>query len=175
MWPLNNSSRSSTKRGCSTRPTRSPSRAILEKSPSLPPSGARCGICSAYWGPAGPGGGAGAAGAGTGAEAPGELRGHRLGQPAWVADLLITGRGGGSMEGSLGLQRRGRGPYHLASEIPVISAVGPWARRDHCGFCGGSPGGHPSNAWSWRCRIRTSAMAGWSRWKAVWPGQWAAY
>ena len=31
MWPLNNSSRSSTKRGCSTRPTRSPSRAIPEK------------------------------------------------------------------------------------------------------------------------------------------------
>ena len=34
--------------GCSTRPTRSPSRAIPEKSPSLPPRrGRRCGICSA--------------------------------------------------------------------------------------------------------------------------------
>ena len=39
---------------CSTRPTRSPSRAIPEKSPSLPPQrGRRCGICSAYWGLAG--------------------------------------------------------------------------------------------------------------------------
>ncbi len=84
MWPLNNSSRSSTKRGCSTRPTRSPSRAIPEKSPSLPPQrGAavrdmlrilglagrwrRCWCCRCGYRGGGPWG---------------ALRGHRLGQPA---------------------------------------------------------------------------------------------
>ena len=60
-----------------------------------------------------------------GAEAPGEL----CAAIAWanrhkVADLIITGRGGGSMEDLWAFNDEGVARAIYASEIPVISAVG---------------------------------------------------
>lgn len=60
-----------------------------------------------------------------GTEAPGEL----CGALAWanyykVADLIITGRGGGSMEDLWAFNDEGVARAIFASEIPVISAVG---------------------------------------------------
>ena len=103
-----------------------------------------------------------------GAEAPGEL----CAAIAWanrhrVADLLITGRGGGSMEDLWAFNDEDVARTIYASEIPVISAVGHEPDVTIADFVADLRAATPPTPRSWRCRIRTSAMAGWSRWKAA--------
>ena len=60
-----------------------------------------------------------------------------------AADLIITGRGGGSMEDLWAFNEEIVARAIYDSDIPVISAVGPRARCDHRRLCRRPAGGHP--------------------------------
>ena len=77
-----------------------------------------------------------------GAEAPAEIAGAiRYANRYQVADVIITGRGGGSMEDlwAFNDERVARAIYD--SEIPVISAVGHEPDVTIADLCGGCSGG----------------------------------
>ena len=107
-----------------------------------------------------------------GTEAPGEL----CAAIAWanrhrVADLIITGRGGGSMEDLWAFNDEGVARAIYASEIPVISAVGHEPDVTIADFVADLRAATPPMRRSWRCRIRTRSPSGWPRQRGACPGR----
>ena len=105
-----------------------------------------------------------------GVEAPPEIVGAIRYANRWkLADVLITGRGGGSMEDlwAFNDERVARAIY--ASEIPVISAVGHEPDVTICRLRGGPPGVHPQQRrWRSPCRTWRSCCSGWTAAAVVW-------
>ena len=85
-----------------------------------------------------------------------------------AADLIITGRGGGSMEDLWAFNEECVARAIYRSQIPVISAVGhepDVTIADFVATCGRPP---PPTGRSWRCPTRMSCTPGWTGWPSGW-------
>ena len=101
-----------------------------------------------------------------GAEAPAEIAGAlRYANRHRVAELIITGRGGGSIEDlwAFNDERVARAIYE--SGIPVISAVGHEPDVTIADYVADARASTPPRS---RCRIGRSCARGWRSWSGVW-------
>lgn len=110
-----------------------------------------------------------------GTEAPPEIiRGIRFMNRHKLADVLIVGRGGGSMEDLWAFNDEGVVRAIAASEIPVISAVGheiDFTLSDFAADLRHPPLRRQRN---WRCRNGAGTGKSWPSWSGVWNGPWSS-